>query len=161
VGNIPTVMVAASRFSIAAANHLAAEEIETLVITLREAQGLRWIPALEQEFAVDVEFREISGHFVEAIRAGNLEPFFYNALPYEEWLAIIAVGQAFFPKSTSKVLKALARKHPDDGVRFNAITLLNDAGQLNQNDAKALLSRECDPETVDLLQGFLEQFQQA
>jgi hypothetical protein len=151
VGNIPTVIVAASRFSIAAANHLAAEEIETLVITLNEAEGLRWIRALEQQFAVDRQFREISGHFVEAIRRGNLKPFLDNALPYEEWLAIIAVGQAFFPKSTCRVLKALARKHPDDGVRFNAIMLLDDAGELSRKDAEALLSREDDPETLELL----------
>ena len=84
-----------------------------------------------------------------------------NALPYEEWLAIIAVGQTFFPKSTLRVLKALARKHPDDGVRFNAIALLDDAGQLNRKDIEALLSRERDPETVDLLNGLLEEFQSA
>lgn len=118
VGRIPTVMIATSGFSVAAKNHLAAEGLEFLIITINEAQGLLWIPALEQEFAVDAEFREISGHFVEAIRKGNIEPFLDSELPYEEWLAVFAVGRAYFPELTDESLKALARDHIEGGLRF-------------------------------------------
>jgi hypothetical protein len=46
VGGIPAVMVSASGFSTAAESHLHAEGIETMTITLAEAEGLRWIPLI-------------------------------------------------------------------------------------------------------------------
>jgi hypothetical protein len=124
VGGTPAVMVATSRFSAAATNHLAAEGIEILTITIEEAQGLRWIPLLEAGFLVDRGFREISGHLVEAARNGNAKPFLQTTVPYEEWLAVAALSHSKFPGSVGKVLTVLARDHLDDGVRFNAIQLL-------------------------------------
>ena len=109
VGAIPTVMVSTSGFSVAAKNHLEAEEIGHLTITLKQAQGLRWIPLVEEKFSVDRGFRHVSGDLVEALRKGDASPFIDSDLPYEEWLAVIRCGQDFFPTSTAKVLKTGAR----------------------------------------------------
>jgi hypothetical protein len=153
VGAVPAVMVAANSFSRAAQNYLAAEGIGHLTITLKEARGLRWIPLVEQAFAVDIEFKEISGHLVEALRKGNATPFLdETGLPYDEWLAVFAVGQFCFPKNSARVLKTLARDHFDDAVRFNAVRLLDDEEQLTRTFISALLTDERDPETVELLQ---------
>jgi hypothetical protein len=40
--------IATSGFSVAAKNHLEAEEIGHLTIPLKQAQGLRWIPLVEE-----------------------------------------------------------------------------------------------------------------
>lgn len=151
IGRVPTVMVATSGFSAAAINHLVAEGIEIMVVTIREAEALRWIPHVEKEFAVDRAFREITGHLVESLRNGNPRVFFDTDLPYEEWLAVFQVGLLCFPDSTRDVLRALAREHPDSGVRFNAIQSLNEAGTLDDSDIEALLSTESDVEIVELL----------
>jgi hypothetical protein len=151
VGGIPAVMVATSGFSLAAENHLASEGIESLIITIKEAQGLRWIPLVEQKFVPDGAFREQTGHLVEALRHGDIGPLLDNDLPYEEWLAVVTCGQSLFPTSTANVLKTVAQKHFDDGVRFNAVMLLDEAGELNSEDIERLLSLEHDPEILDLL----------
>jgi hypothetical protein len=151
VGGIPAVMVSASGFSTAAESHLHAEGIETMTITLAEAKGLRWIPLIEEKFAVDREFRRVSGDLVEALRNGNAAPFLDSDIPYEEWLAVIAVGQSLFPDSSTKVLKALAREHYDDGVRFNAILLLDEADALETADVDAVITREYDHDALELL----------
>jgi hypothetical protein len=156
VGGIPGVMVSTSGFSTAARNYLAAEGIGHLTVTLTEANGLRWIPLVEEKFAVDHAFREVSGHLVEDLRNGDAEPFLNTDLPYEEWLAVMACGQSLFSDATGRVLKTLAQDHADDGVRFNAVMLLDEAGQLTRTDAKKLLSGETDPDILELLRSVSE-----
>jgi hypothetical protein len=73
-------------------------------------------------------------------------PSFDCDLPYEEWLAVIRCGQDLFQTSTAEVLKILGREHYDDGVRFNVVMLLDEAGQLEIADLEAVLSRETDPD---------------
>jgi hypothetical protein len=152
VGGIPAIMVSTSSFSRAAINHLGTEGIAHLTITLTEARGLRWVPYVERAFAVDNEFREISGHLVESLRVGEPTPFLgETGLPYEEWLAVMRTALGRFPAPTARVLFALARDHYDDAVRFNAVQLLDDADQLTASDISALLAAEQDPENIDLL----------
>jgi len=151
VGGIPAVMVSTSGFSVAAENHLDAENIGHMTITLRDAQGLRWITLVEQKFAVDREFRHVSGELVEALRNGIADPFLDTDTPYEEWLAVVACGQSLFPISTAAVLKCLAREHFDDGVRFNAVMLLDEAGGLEMEDLEAVIGRENDPDALEAL----------
>ncbi len=97
VGSIPAITVSTSRFSRGAQNYLAAEGIEHPTLTLTEAEGLRWIPLVEAQFAADNEFREVSGHLVEALRKGDAEPFLDANIPLDEWLAVMACGQSMFP----------------------------------------------------------------
>ena len=151
VGRVPAVMISTSGFSRAASNHLGSEGIAHFTITLKEAQGLRWIPMIEENFAVDREFREVSGHLVEALRNRDAALFLDNDLPYEEWLAVINFGLSRFPEAAASVLKTLAREHFDDGVRFNSVQLLDDANQLEAADVGALLEIERDPEIIEFL----------
>jgi hypothetical protein len=126
LGGIPAVMVASSDFSRGALNYLAAEGIQHLTISLDEASGLKMIPVIERAFALDNEFREVSGHLVEALRRGDAEPFLAeNDLPYEEWLAVMKTAIDLFPKTASLILFRLASDHYDDSIRFNAIQLLD------------------------------------
>ncbi len=50
------------------------------------------------------------------------------------------------------MLKGLAQDHVDDGVRFNAVQLLDEAGQLTQADVEQLMSAERDEDVVELPQ---------
>jgi hypothetical protein len=135
----------------AARNQLAAEGIHHLTITLQEAQSLRWLAVLDERFPIDREFREVSGQLIECLLLGDAGQFMDSELPYEEWLAVLRTGQSLFPNTTSTVLLSLARDHYDDGVRFNAIQLLDEAGSLTEAAATELLAGEQDPETVQLL----------
>ena len=81
---------------------------------------------------MDREFRHVSGDLVEALRNGDASPFIDSDLPYEEWLAVIRCGQDLFPTSTAEVLRILAREHSDDGARFNAAMLLDEAATRNR-----------------------------
>jgi hypothetical protein len=151
VGAVPAVMISTSGFSRAASNYLGTEGIAHFTITLKEAEGLRWIPIVEEKFALDREFREVSGHLVEALRNGDAAPLLDNDLPYEEWLATLYSGLSLFPEPTGSVLRVLAREHFDDGVRFNSVLLLEEADRLEAADIDALLKTERDPENVALL----------
>ena len=102
LGGIPAVMVASSDFSRGALNYLGAEGIDHLTIKLDDASGLTMIPSIERAFALDNEFREVSGHLVEALRLGDAEPFLAETnLPYEEWLAVMKTALDLFPKRAS------------------------------------------------------------
>lgn len=152
VGDVPSVMVATAGFSPAATNFLGAEGIAHLTIKLTEAKGLRWVPHIKRAFAVDDQFREISGHFVEALRLGDFAPFLdETGLPYEEWRAVMLTALGLFPMMSARVLHAVARDHYDDALRFNAIQLLDDADLLTVSDISALLATEQDPDNIDLL----------
>jgi hypothetical protein len=151
VGAIPAVMVSTSSFSVAAQNHLEAEEIGHLTLTLKEAKGLRWLPLLQKRFCLDRAFRHVSGDLVEALRNGDGRPFIDTDIPYEEWLAVISCGQSLFPTPATKVLKFLARNHFEDGVRFNAVMLLYEAGQLEPAVLEAVLCREADADAIAAL----------
>lgn len=155
VGGLPAVMVSTSGFSLAAENHLAAKGVEFLKITLTEARGLRWIPFIEEKFILDREYREVSGDLFEAARTGNAAPFLETQLPFEEWLAVLVSGQSIFADRCASVLKTLARHHFDYGVRYNAIALLEEAGQLDTADIEGLRQSEHDPETRELLSELL------
>jgi hypothetical protein len=155
VGGIPTVMVSTSGFSVAAINHLTAEAIGHLTITLAEAQSVRWIPVLEERFAVDSAFKLVSGALVEALRRGDLGPFHDADIAYEEWLAVIDTGLSLFPSQTVGILQGLASLHADDGYRFNAIQILIDLDMLDAKQSRTLLLTEIDAEVASLLQEHL------
>ena len=100
---------------------------------------------------MDRQFRHISGDLVESLRNGDAPSFLNSDLPYEEWLAVMYCGQSLFPASTAKVLKVVARNHLDDGVRFYAVMLLDEVGQLETAYLNAVLRRETDPDAVEAL----------
>jgi hypothetical protein len=152
-GGVPAIMVASSDFSRGALNFLTAEGIGHLTITLAEARGLNWVPVIERAFALDNQFREVSGHLVEALRFGRAEALLHETgLPYEEWLAVMNTTIGLFPKAATQVLFELARDHHEHAIRFNAIQLLDDAGYLTRTTISALLRTERDPDTLELLQ---------
>lgn len=153
VGGIPAVMIASSGFTAAGTTFLAAVGIDHLTITLKEARGLNWIPIIEHAFTLDNEFREVSGHLIEALQRGEAEPFLdETGLPYEEWLAVMKTAVGLFQRTATRVLFGIARYQYDEAIRFNAIQLLDDAGYLTANRILTLLKAERDPETVELLQ---------
>jgi len=151
VGGIPTIMVSTSGFSVAAANHLTAEAIGHLTVTLAEAESLRWVPVLEERFAVDRAFKLVSGALVEALRRGDAGAFHDEDLAFEEWLAVMDTGLSLFPDQTKEILRGVATDHVDDGHRFNAIQILLDVDALNAPQLRMLLLAENDADVASLL----------
>lgn len=66
-------------------------------------------------------------------------------------LAVLTSAQLIFPDHWVSILKTLARDHFDDGVRYNVIALLDEAGHLSSFEIEDLLAREPDPDTGELL----------
>nr|WP_293859689.1 hypothetical protein [Sphingomonas sp. SCN 67-18] len=156
IGKAPAVMVSIAGFSRAAQHHLLWEGIEHMTITSAEAKGLRWIPLIEQRFGLDRWFREVSGDLFEAMRVRNPAPFLDCDIPYEEWVATIEAGLAAFPEQAADLLRFLAERHPDDGVRFNAVQMLIEDGRLDPAEAARLLRMETDPDVQLLLEDALD-----
>lgn len=154
VGSIPAIMVSSIGFSKGAQNYLATEGIGHLTLTLTEAASQRWIPLIEQFFPLDHAFRNLSGDLVEALRTGDIDPFHYADIPFEEWLAVMACGQSLFPESATRLIQQLAEEHLEGGVRYNALLLLDEAGTLTRSDIDRLLDRETDPDVIELLTEF-------
>lgn len=151
IGRAPAVMVSISGFSRAAERHLLWEGIEHLTITATEAQGLRWIPLVEERFGLDRWFREVSGDLFEAIRLRNPVPFFETDIPYEEWIATIEAALKAYPEQAKELLGHLAEHHDDDGVRFNAVQLLIEYACFVPAVASRLLATESDADVRALL----------
>lgn len=156
LGGIPTIMVSTLGFSKAAANHLDAESIGHMTITLKDARALRWISKIEKLFAVDREFKIVSGELVEALRAGEAEPFFDCDIPYEEWLAVINTGISLFPKEAQEILMKIAYSHFYDDHRYNALKILHDVWGCDRLFIEKCLAREKDGEVAELLEEMLE-----
>jgi hypothetical protein len=151
LGSPPTIVASTSGFSAGAKNHLEAEGIGYIKITVAQAEGLRWIPLLMQKFGMDTAYAEASGRLLQAIKIQNAQPFLETEVPYEEWLAVMACGEDQFPESTWHILKVLARNHHDDGVRFNSISILIDAGVVSELEANELAGSETDADCLALL----------
>lgn len=73
-------------------------------------------------------------------------------LPYEEWIAVMAVGQSLFPLASNRLLRSLATDHYDDAVRYNALQLLDGAGELDTDFVNGLLETERDLDVLELLE---------
>jgi len=127
---------------------LTAEAIGHLTVTLAEAESLRWVPVLEERFAVDRAFKLVSGALVEALRRGDAGAFHDEDLAFEEWLAVMDTGLSLFPDQTKEILRGVATDHVDDGHRFNAIQILLDVDALNAPQLRMLLL----PRTTQILQ---------
>jgi hypothetical protein len=151
IGGTPTIVASTSGFSAGAKNHFEAEGIGYIKITVARAEGLRWILLLMQKFGMHPDFAEASGHLLQALGTGDARPFLETDVPYEEWLAVMACGEDQFPEETWRVLKALARQHDDDGVRFNSVSILIDAGMLSTPEAEELAHNQLDPDWLELL----------
>ncbi len=92
VDDVPAIMVSTGGFSPAAERYLGTAEIGHLTITLPQARALRWIPVLEEQFAIDRGFKLLSGELVEALRSGDAAAFEDVALPYEDWMTVMYTG---------------------------------------------------------------------
>ena len=155
VGSIPAVMVSTSGVATAAQRYLTAEGIDHVTLTIPRAKAMLWIPLVMQRFPADRTFREVAGHLVEALRNGDVGPFLDSDIPYEEWLAVMSCGQSLFPESANRLIKQLALEHFDDGVRYNAVLLLDEAGALSSTVVEQVMAREPDPEAQELLASLL------
>ena len=151
VGGLPAIMVSTSGLSVAAANHLEAESMGHVTITLVEASGLRCDSVLEKRFAVDREFKRVSGDLVEALRTGDATLLLDDEIAYEEWLAVLETGLSLFPVAAEQILKTIAEHHFDDAYRFNAIQLLSKSALFDQSFLKRLQADENDSEILELL----------
>ena len=123
-----------------------------MVITAKDAAAWRWLSGLDQHFPIDREFRFLSGELLEALRNGDFAPFLQGpALPYEEWLAIVACGFTISPSSTLELLQVIARTHCDDGWRFHAVRILADAGSITLSDIVEIARYKTDRDNLELL----------
>ena len=72
-------------------------------------------------------------------------------MAFEEWLSFAeyALGHSW-PQAVA-LLRAIARRHHDSGWRFQALTLLSENGNLDEDLVRELLELEQDPDARELL----------
>lgn len=101
----------------------------------------------------DLSFIERALYAAELEAGGFQRPVIMDCdLPYEEWIAVMAVGQSLFPLASNRLLRSLATDHYDDAVRYNALQLLDGAGELDTDFVNGLLETERDLDVLELLE---------
>lgn len=89
---------------------------------------------------------------MEALRSHAIEIFLDKDLPFEEWLAVLAIGRRKYPYETVSALREIAMRHSDSGHRFNAIQILDERDQIDEAMLGYLLAMESDSDTVEFLE---------
>ncbi|MGY6645043.1 MAG: hypothetical protein ACXIVD_07460 [Salinarimonas sp.] len=146
------IVVASAGFSVAAARLLAGLGINSVQVTIGCARAANWIPELQKIFPIDAEFKIASGELMEALRSHGIEIFLDKDLPFEEWLAVLAIGRRKYPYETVSALREIAKRHSDSGHRFNAIRILDEMDQIDETILGYLLAMESDSDTVEFLE---------
>jgi len=141
-------------FSEAATRRAKADSIETVVLTLPEADRLNWREVAHIVFPWDEESHRLMGDAYYTFMSSEEECEWIEALeglPYEEWMAQVLSYQKLDEHRWKKMLRLIAQLHPDPGWRFNAIQVLNEFGCLDEILAESLLESDNDREIRELL----------
>jgi len=86
------------------------------------------------------DFGDIIGKLLEA-----------EQLDFEQWEQIVNKGLEVSYGQTILALHDLAKNELDDGKRFNAIRVLQENGEIDEETRKSIIEKETDAEILDLL----------
>jgi len=142
-------------FSEAATRRAKADNIETVVLTLPEADRLNWREVARIVFPWDEESHGLMGDAYYTFMSADEECEWIEALeelPYEEWMAQVLSYEKRDAHRCARMLRVIAQLHPDPGWRFNAIQLLDEFGDIDEILGELLLEWESDTDIRELLQ---------
>lgn len=148
------IFIAPNNFSKTSYNKAAFHKLELKVFTEADFERYQHFDQLAAlVFPYDIAFKRDIRKTLTAIDDNNTDKVLESleSVPYEEWLACVKYGIDKYKITTTKLLKWIAANYPDDGWRFNAVHLLDDANKLAEDLRKMLLNNETDPEIIELL----------
>jgi hypothetical protein len=141
-------------FSSAARRRVHGARVVLMQLPEREAQRLNWRELARAAYPWDEGFHPEMGAALDAMLVDDdikqcVEAM--EGLPFEEWESVVRSLANSKPAAASRMLDAIARSHPDDGWRYNAVRLLHELGAITQDLIAELMPVETDPETLELL----------
>ena len=87
-----------------------------------------------------LDFGDIIGTLLEA-----------EELDFDQWTQIMNKGLEFVYSQTIAALHKIAKNETDDGRRFNAIRVLQENGEIDEEMKKRIIEKETDSEILELL----------
>jgi len=141
-------------FSKAAGRRAAASDIRLFVLSIDEALEMHWRPIARELFPWDWAFHPDLAAGLYRLHRKDAPRDVIEAIepvPFEEWQCFVTYGLANHRSEAADLLWFIALHHHDDGWRFNAVRRLIDSGLLDKFNIDELLSKEKDPETVNLI----------
>lgn len=87
-----------------------------------------------------LDFGDIIGTLFEA-----------EELDFDQWTQIVNKGLEFVYSQTIAALHKIAKNETDDGRRFNAIRVLQENGEIDEEMRKSIIEKETDSEILELL----------
>jgi hypothetical protein len=154
VGVTIGVMASPSGFSRAAERRAAASDLSLFVMNSDEALEMNWRRVARKLFPWDWAFHpQLAAallHLDKKHEASEIADAL-EGVPFDEWCLFVGYGVANQLPETELFLWFVALHHQDSGWRFNAIQQLVDLGSLAGPDVARLVSREQDPEILELL----------
>jgi hypothetical protein len=147
-------LVAPLGSSDAAKRRAQAAAVQVDVLTIEEALRHKWLKTARELSPMDWHFRPdlftaLRLLHVNAAPLAIIESL--EVVPFEEWDALVAYALREHPSQAQHLLRIIAKDHPDDGWRFNAIRHLEEAGLLDTEVRNELLATERDRDVLDLL----------
>lgn len=115
-----------------------AEEIEEGMLTLDEFFQEKF---LYSQFS-PMDFCEMIG---EMLISDNLD--------FEQWEQIVNKGLGLVYSKTIEVLKIISQNETDDGKRFNAIRVLQENGEIDEEMKRSIIENTKDEAILELLKG--------
>jgi len=87
-----------------------------------------------------LDFGDIIGTMLEA-----------EELDFDQWTQIVNKGLDLVYSQTIAAFHKIAKNETDDGRRFNAIRVLQENGEIDEETRKSIIEKETDAEILDLL----------
>jgi len=132
------------------------ENIKIEIITREEAYSRAWRNVAHKIFPCDVNFHPSINRTILYINNRNFNSAIdeMDNISYDEWLSIVEFSIDKYKETTKQLLECIAKYHYDSGWRFNAIQMLFDHYQLQNEFIKILLTKEVDEDVRRLLFGY-------
>lgn len=159
LGDPKDVLVCPLGFSGPATRRAKAAGIETVVLTLPDADRLNWREVARIVFPWEGESHRLMGDAYYAFNSSEYVWRWIDALeelPYEEWKSQVLSYKQIDEQKWERMLRLIAQVHPDSGWRYNATQLLDESGRLGEMLCETMLQFESDAEIRELLQAVLQ-----
>lgn len=142
--------------SAGAKRRAAVASIQLMVISVDEALEFNWREIAQQAFPLDWAFHPDMAAGWHRLQLGEHPDAVIDALeevPFDEWECFVAYGLDAIRSETAELLWFIARHHPDEGWRANALQQLLRAGLLDRSQRATVQQTERDPDILELLEG--------
>jgi len=130
------------------------EKLQIAYQSMNREVAARWIEEIE---AGDNMEQFLETHFLDSCLSqrdfGDIVGKLLEAeqLDFDQWEQVVNKGLELAYDQTISALHKIAKNETDDGKRFNAIRVLHENGEIDEETKKSIIENEKDEEVLELL----------